>query len=76
MTSRGQSITDASVNRTRQKVETLTPNHNNWCHKTGIITIFVARAAMLCIVLGVWKCVGSHQNVHIHVATRDNRENR
>ena len=28
-------------------------DHNNRCHKTGIVSIFVAWAAMLCIVLGV-----------------------
>ena len=36
VTSRGQSIADASVHRTQKQVETLTPDHNNWCHKTGI----------------------------------------
>ena len=29
------------------------PDHNNRCHKTGIVLIFVAWAGILCIVLGV-----------------------
>ena len=33
-----------AVHRTQQQVETLTPDHNNWCHKTGIFSIFVAHA--------------------------------
>ena len=31
----------------------VTPDHNNRCHKTGIVSIFVAWAGILCIVLGV-----------------------